>query len=118
LEPLRVLEVVEGNYDDAIQEKISIKNKENYLHFKLKNMSHVTDPMMHLKQIYPNTLALTNMSFDFEHTYLERREAIEQLDDSTIINNFYEDITSTELTTTQKNKITAILNKLSEGGNK
>ena len=23
-------------------------------------MSHITDPMMSLKQIYPNTLALTN----------------------------------------------------------
>ena len=49
LEPLRVLEVVEGNYEDAIQEKINIKNKENYLHFKLKNMSLVIDPMMYLK---------------------------------------------------------------------
>lgn len=118
LEPVRVLEVVEGKYEDAIQEKISIKNKENYLHFKLKNMSHVTDPMMHLKQIYPNTLALTNMSFDFENTHLEQRENIEQLDDNTIINNFYVDITSTELTTTQKNKIVTILNELSEGGSK
>lgn len=118
LEPLRILEVVEGDYEAAIQEKLNVKNKENYLHFKLKNMSHVTDPMMHLKQIYPNTLALTNMSFEFESGYLEQHKAIEQLDDNTIINNFYEDITSTELTETQKNKITAILNTLTEGGNK
>ena len=40
--------------------KSSCENKDNYLHFKLKNMSHITDPMMSLKQIYPNTLALTN----------------------------------------------------------
>lgn len=118
LEPKRVLEIVEGNYEDAIQEKLNIKSKDNYLHFKLKNMSHVTDPMMHLKQIYPNTLALTNISFEFENAYLEKYEAIEQLDDKTIINNFYEDITSTELTATQKSKITTILNTLTEESDK
>lgn len=42
-----------------------MKNKDNYLHFKLKNMSHITDPMMSLKQIYPNTLALTNETFNY-----------------------------------------------------
>ncbi len=31
---------------------------KNHLDFKLKNMSHITDPMMSLKQIYPNTLVL------------------------------------------------------------
>ncbi|PTI61939.1 exonuclease sbcCD subunit D, partial [Staphylococcus shinii] len=60
LKPLRQLEVIEGDYEDAIQKKLKVKNKENYMHFKLKHMSHVNDPMMHLKQIYPNTLALTN----------------------------------------------------------
>ncbi len=50
-----------------------MKNKDNYLHFKLKNMSHITDPMMSLKQIYPNTLALTNETFN----YNEENNAIE-----------------------------------------
>ncbi len=61
LKPLRQLEIISGEYNDVINEKVHVKNKDNYLHFKLKNMSHITDPMMSLKQIYPNTLALTNL---------------------------------------------------------
>lgn len=36
LKPLRELEVVEGEYDEVIQEHIQPKNKDNYIHFKLK----------------------------------------------------------------------------------
>ena len=64
IEPLRELEVIDGDYDDVIEERVSVKNKDNYFHFKLTNMSHINDPMMKLKQIYPNTLALTNHTFE------------------------------------------------------
>ncbi len=58
LKPLRELEEIEGDYSAVIQGDVPVKNKDNYFHFKLKNMSHVTDPIIHLKQIYPNTLRL------------------------------------------------------------
>ena len=29
--------------------RLPIKNKDNYIHFKLSNMSHINDPMMKLK---------------------------------------------------------------------
>ena len=45
-----------------IQGHIQPKNKDNYIHFKLKNMSHISDPMIHLKQLFPNTLALSNIT--------------------------------------------------------
>ena len=32
-------------------------------------MSHINDPMMKLKQIYPNTLALTNKTFEINEEY-------------------------------------------------
>ena len=57
LKPLRELEEIEGDYS-ACYKDVPVKNKDNYFHFKLKNMSHVTDPIIHLKQIYPNTLSL------------------------------------------------------------
>lgn len=116
LNPLRQLEVVEGNYDDAIQEKLEIKDKYNYLHFKLKHMSHVSDPMMHLKQIYPNTLALTNKTFEFNTPIHHENIEIQKLDDETIINKFYENITNETLTSVQNKKIGKVLNELLEGG--
>lgn len=115
LMPLRQLEVIEGDYEDAIQEKLSIKDKNNYLHFKLKHMSHVSDPMMHLKQIYPNTLALTNSSFEFNTPLNHENIEIQKLDDTTIINKFFENVTDQSLTSIQNNKIGKVLNHLLEG---
>lgn len=115
LMPLRQLEVIEGDYEDAIQEKLSIKDKNNYLHFKLKHMSHVSDPMMHLKQIYPNTLALTNSSFEFNTPLHHENIEIQKLDDTTIINKFFENMTDQSLTSIQNNKIGKVLNHLLEG---
>lgn len=43
LKPLRQLEIISGEYNDVINEKVHVKNKDNYLHFKLKNMFHITD---------------------------------------------------------------------------
>lgn len=118
LKPLRQLEVIEGDYEDAIQEKLEVKNKENYMHFKLKHMSHVNDPMMHLKQIYPNTLALTNQTFDFNTSMHHENIEIQKLDDGTIIDNFYQSITDEQLTTNQKEKIEYVMRTMLEGGSK
>lgn len=115
LEPKRQLEVVEGDYEAAIQENIPLKNKENYIHFKLKNMTHVTDPMMHLKQIYPNTLSLTNVSFNFETASVENNTELRELNDSEIINNFYQSMTDSTLSELQLKKIVQLLNDLLEG---
>ncbi|MCD2456771.1 exonuclease sbcCD subunit D, partial [Staphylococcus aureus] len=41
LKPLRELEIISGEYNDAINEKVHVKNKHNYLHFNIKNMSHI-----------------------------------------------------------------------------
>lgn len=107
LKPLRQLEIISGDYNDVINEKVHVKNKDNYLHFKLKNMSHITDPTMSLKQIYPNTLALTNETFN----YNEENNAIEisEKDDMSIIEMFYKHITDKELSDIQSKKIKNIL---------
>lgn len=110
LSPQRKLEIIEGDYEDIIQENIEIQNKDNYFHFKLTNMSHITDPMMHLKQIYPNTLALTNETYKYnEHS--DNIKVITQ-DDFSIIKQFYKNITDDTLTEVQSEKITNILNQL------
>ena len=76
-------------------------------------MSHITDPMMHLKQVYPNTLALTNETFN----YNEEKNVIDisRKDDMTIIEQFYNYITDTGLSEVQSKKIKNILeDKLSK----
>lgn len=110
IEPLRELEVIDGDYDDVIEERVSVKNKDNYFHFKLTNMSHINDPMMKLKQIYPNTLALTNHTF--EHIEEFNNVEIKKQDDQSIIKSFYESMTKEEISETQSNKIAEILNNI------
>ncbi|WP_053040574.1 AAA family ATPase [Staphylococcus haemolyticus] len=86
------------------------RNKDNYFHFKLKNMSHVTDPIIHLKQIYPNTLSLSNITFENHNksTYADFKTT----DDPTIIKNFYKTITDEDLTNYQEKKIHQLLNQV------
>ena len=83
---MRKLEIVTGDYQDVIQEKVNVSNKNNYIHFKLRNMAHISDPIINLKQIYPNTLALTNETFE-HHEAIQHIE-IKKEDDLSIINNF------------------------------
>ena len=110
LKPLRELEVIEGDYEDIIQERIKVKNKNNYFHFKLTNVSHITDPMMKLKQIYPNTLALTNNTFERIEEF--NNVEIKKQDDQSIIKSFYESMTNESISENQSNKIAEILNNI------
>ncbi|UNH20677.1 exonuclease SbcCD subunit D [Staphylococcus epidermidis] len=107
LKPLRELEVIEGDYEDIIQERIKVKNKNNYFHFKLTNVSHITDPMMKLKQIYPNILALSNVVFDHSENF--SHVEIKKQDDQTIIENFYKNMTDQHLSQVQSDKIKHLL---------
>ena len=111
LKPLRELEVVEGEYDEVIQGHIQPKNKDNYIHFKLKNMSHISDPMIHLKQLFPNTLALSNITFENEGPLHQTQ--IQQQDDQTIIKQFYKMITDNEMTKYQEEKINNLITLVS-----
>ncbi|NDQ04674.1 exonuclease sbcCD subunit D, partial [Staphylococcus aureus] len=83
------------------------KNKDYYLQFILKKISHITDPRMILKQIDPKTLALKNETFN----YYEVNNAIEisEKDDMSIIEMFYKHITDKELSDIQSKKIKNIL---------
>lgn len=110
IEPLRELEVIEGDYDDVIEERVAVKNKDNYFHFKLTNMSHINDPMMKLKQIYPNTLALTNNTFERIEEF--NNVEIKKQDDQSIIKSFYESMTNESISENQSNKIAEILNNI------
>ena len=110
LKPLRELEVIEGDYEDIIQERITCKSKDNYFHFKLNNVTHVNDPMMKLKQVYPNTLALTNIHFDHSEEF--RNIEIKRQDDQTIIENFYINMTDEPLSEIQLKKVTEVLNQI------
>ena len=110
IEPLRKLEIVTGDYQDVIQEKVNVSNKNNYIHFKLRNMAHISDPIINLKQIYPNTLALTNETFE-HHEAIQHIE-IKKEDDLSIINNFYKTITNEQLTDVQEKKMNQIINDL------
>ncbi|UDI78348.1 exonuclease SbcCD subunit D [Staphylococcus taiwanensis] len=110
LKPKRELEVIEGDYQDVIQGDLPVKNKENYFHFKLKNMAHITDPMMRLKQLYPNTLSLSNLTISNQNEF--RQQAFKLEDDPSIVRNFYKSITDKDLTEYQSKKINDLLNQI------
>ncbi|MCG3412613.1 exonuclease SbcCD subunit D [Staphylococcus massiliensis] len=110
--PLRELEVIEADYQDVINENVKVKNKENYFHFKLSNMARIEDPIYHIKQIYPNTLALTNDTVYSQHQVAKRN--LKQLDSNTIIQQFYEDVMDDELDKLQEQKVRQLVEALDE----
>ncbi|MEJ7351182.1 exonuclease SbcCD subunit D C-terminal domain-containing protein, partial [Staphylococcus epidermidis] len=59
LKPNRELEVVEASFDDIMNGRFKRKSDDSYFHFNVEQLTHVQDPMQKLKQIYPNTLSLT-----------------------------------------------------------
>ena len=73
-------------------------------------MSHINDPMMKLKQIYPNTLALTNNTFERIEEF--NNVEIKKQDDQSIIKSFYESMTNESISENQSNKIAEILNNI------
>ncbi|AVQ33234.1 exonuclease SbcCD subunit D [Staphylococcus muscae] len=108
LQPQFELEVVEGKYEDIINGHFDRKSDNSYFHFKLREMQHVTEPMQKLKQLYPNTLALTPeviTMIDTEQTAGE----IKQLEPLDIINAFYRMHTEKDLSEIQRDHLISLI---------
>ncbi|QLK86231.1 exonuclease subunit SbcD [Staphylococcus sp. 17KM0847] len=113
LRPKHELEVVEGDYEDIINGDFEHKSNTSYFHFKLSNIGHVTEPMQKLKQLYPNTLALTPEKFMIQdipkqNMHIKTSQPIE------IIQSFYQAHTDMPLTHIQKAYIETLLNEQGE----
>ena len=112
--PQYELEVVEGTYEDVVNGRFERKSDNSYFHFKLREMHHVTEPMQKLKQLYPNTLALTPEVF-VTSVSTEQTPHIKQLQPMTIINQFYEMHTDTSLSDIQQAYLETLMTEQREG---
>ncbi|MCS4485368.1 exonuclease subunit SbcD [Staphylococcus americanisciuri] len=114
LVPQHELEVIEGEYDDVINGRFERKSNYSYFHFKLRNMHHITEPMQKLKQLYPNTLALTLEVF-VSSNIVHPSTHIKQLQPMEIINTFYEMHTDTPLSDIQREQLEGLIEQQREG---
>lgn len=115
LDPQRELEIVTGDYEDVVQERLFVKNKDNYMQFRLSHMSHVTDPMSILKNIFPNTLSLINNQMNEQLNQFEVDHTMHQKSDFEIINEFYRYVTDQSLSDNQSKIITDVLEEIDKG---
>lgn len=114
IEPRRSFQVIKARYEDVIHEKMEIKNNEDYFHFKLTYMDHVTDPLMKIRNIYPNTLQISRI--DYEVAQDEIDVDVHTLSDIEIIESFYKHVTEEELEGIKKDKVIQLLeNHLNKG---
>lgn len=114
IEPRRSFQVIKARYEDVIHEKMEIKNNEDYFHFKLTDMDHVTDPLMKIRNIYPNTLQISRI--DYEVAQDEIDVDVHTLSDIEIIESFYKHVTEEELEGIKKDKVIQLLeNHLNKG---
>ncbi|WP_239749770.1 exonuclease subunit SbcD [Mammaliicoccus sp. H-M34] len=116
IEPRRSFHVIKARYEDVIHEKIEVKNNEDYFHFKLTDMDHVTDPLMKIRNIYPNTLQISRI--DYEVAQDEIDVDVHTLSDIEIIESFYKHVTEETLEGIKKNKVIQLLEShLNKGAN-
>ncbi|GGI42012.1 exonuclease subunit SbcD [Mammaliicoccus stepanovicii] len=105
--PRRSFHVVNASYNEVIHENITIPNKDDYFHFKLTDMDHVTDPLLKIRKIYPNTLQLSRQ--DYAIAQDEINVDVHALSDLDIIKSFYKHVTDEELTGVKNEKIIQLL---------
>lgn len=95
IEPRRAFQVIQASYEDVIHEKLDIKNREDYFHFKLSDMDHVTDPLMKIRSIYPNTLQISRQDYEVANDEID--VDVHTLTDLEIIESFYDHVTGEPL---------------------
>ncbi|WP_185160428.1 exonuclease subunit SbcD [Mammaliicoccus sciuri] len=114
IEPRRAFQVIQASYEDVIHEKLDIKHREDYFHFKLSDMDHVTDPLMKIRSIYPNTLQISRRDYEIANDEID--VDVHTLTDLEIIESFYDHVTGEPLEGIKKEKIIALLeNDLNKG---
>lgn len=114
IEPRRAFQVIQASYEDVIHEKLDIKNREDYFHFKLSDMDHVTDPLMKIRSIYPNTLQISRQDYEVANDEID--VDVHTLTDLEIIESFYDHVTAEPLEGIKREKIIALLeNDLNKG---
>ncbi|EGQ2823501.1 exonuclease subunit SbcD [Staphylococcus pseudintermedius] len=113
LKPARELEVVEASFDDIMNGRFKRKNDDNYFHFNVEQLTHVKDPMQKLKQIYPNTLSLTQQTqpSSYQSKVLADVKKLSPLD---IVSQFYSEMTPDTLSETQKSNVIQLLETMNE----
>ncbi|QHW38394.1 exonuclease SbcCD subunit D [Staphylococcus ursi] len=113
LKPARELEVVEASFDDIMNGRFKRKNDDSYFHFNVEQLTHVKDPMQKLKQIYPNTLSLTQQTqpSSYQSKVLTDVKKLSPLD---IVSQFYSEMTTDTLSETQKSNVVQLLETMNE----
>ncbi|PCF67528.1 exonuclease sbcCD subunit D [Staphylococcus pseudintermedius] len=113
LKPARELEVVEASFDDIMNGRFKRKNDDNYFHFNVEQLTHVKEPMQKLKQIYPNTLSLTQQTqpSSYQSKVLADVKKLSPLD---IVSQFYSEMTPDTLSETQKSNVIQLLETMNE----
>ncbi|PCF34727.1 exonuclease sbcCD subunit D [Staphylococcus delphini] len=113
LKPARELEVVEASFDDIMNGRFKRKSDDSYFHFNVEHLTHVKDPMQKLKQIYPNTLSLTQQTLpsSYQSKILTDVKKLSPLD---IVDRFYSEMTTGTLSETQKSNVIQLLETMNE----
>lgn len=94
VKPKRDVVIIKSDYDNAIQDQLTIKNYNDYFRMELKNV-FVTDPMTKLRALYPNILELKIVTDEVEKDITSIQ--VDTMTDLEIMDAFYFDFTDKHL---------------------
>jgi exonuclease SbcD len=110
LKPRRNLRSIEGEFKDILNRGKSDENTDDYLLIKLTDPHTILDPMVKLREVYPNILHLERVGLIFENKATKENK-IKNKSEFNIFNDFFKQVTDLELTTDQQEYLLKIIDK-------
>ncbi|WP_239254850.1 exonuclease SbcCD subunit D [Listeria ilorinensis] len=116
LTPKHDLRIIEGSLEE-LTTHIDAR-PDDYLQIKLTDSGALIDPIGKLRKFYPNILHLERKRINQQTTKTEAFEEIVQKDDLELFEQFFHEVSGTEMTTRQKEWIQKVIREVKAGDEK
>lgn len=118
LTPRRQLRVIEGAFDQVLEQGRSDAHADDYVLVRLTDTHLIVDAMARLRTIYPNALHIERPAFQGSaaERLLPPGQRHDQLDPLTLFETFYEHVTGTAIARQERQVVQQTLQALNVGG--
>ncbi|WP_040512992.1 exonuclease SbcCD subunit D [Gracilibacillus halophilus] len=98
LHPRRDMRIVEGYFNDFIEERV-IRKTEDYLHIQLLDDGQINDPVSRLRELFPNILRLERKNFFTQQslTDIQQMKERQTMTHEELFAAFYKEIKGEEM---------------------
>jgi DNA repair protein SbcD/Mre11 len=112
LRPRRDVRILEGNFQEILQNSSKLGNSEDYLQIILKDTEPILDAMGQLRSVFPNTLAIERPHFAITSNLNGPSSDHRKLSEKQLFSSFFEQMTGQALSEEQDTEFSGILEEV------